>query len=113
MMSEAFISVVQVARDTGEGLRDLLPSWARSVADAPYTLIEHISFALTVLRWRENLDEKEMPPRRIWRNPEALSEWFEAVRADRKRNIERGSSDRSQEIEDPVENEAAKGLLVG
>lgn len=113
MTSEAFISVVQVARDTGAGLAGLLPSWARSVADAPYSLVEHIAFALTVIRWRENLDENEMPPRRIWRNPEALTEWFEAVRANRKRDMERGGSDRSQEIEDPVQNDAAKGLLVG
>lgn len=113
MMSEAFIEIVSVARDMGAGLAGLLPSWAHSIADAPYSLIDHVAFALTVIRWRENLDDKEMPPRRIWRNPEALTEWFERVKDDRKREMQGGSSDRSQEIEDPVENDAARSLLVG
>jgi hypothetical protein len=113
MMSEAFIQIVQTARDMGEGMASLLPSWARSISDAPYLLIDHISFALTVTRWRETLDDHEIPPRRIWRDSDALKEWFEHVRADRKREMQGGSSDRSQEIEDPVQNEAARSLLVG
>jgi hypothetical protein len=113
MTSEAWIDTVRVARDMGHGLRDLLPRWARSVADAPYSLVEHISFALTVLRWRENLDEHEIPPRKIWQDGDALRAWFDRVRDDRKREMRGESPDRSQEIEDPVQNEAARGLLVG
>lgn len=112
MMSEAFIEIVQVARDCGQGLASLLPSWCHSIADAPYTLIDNIAFALTVLRWRENLEEHEMPPRRTWRNPEQLKDWFAAVKRNRKREMEGDSSDGSR-IEDPVQNEAARSLLVG
>lgn len=113
MTSDAFIEAVRVARDTGSGLAGLLPKWARSVVDAPYSLIEHISFALTVLKWRENLDEGEMPPRRIWFEADALREWFDGVEADRRRKMRGEGGDRSQEIEDPVQNEAARGLLIG
>jgi hypothetical protein len=101
MTSEAFIETVRVARDLGHGIRDLLPPWAHSIADAPYSLVSNISFALTVLRWRENLDDH------------ALKAWFETVKSNRRREMRGEDPDRSQDIEDPVENAAARGLLVG
>jgi hypothetical protein len=113
MTSEAFIETVRVARDLGHGIRDLLPPWAHSIADAPYSLVSNISFALTVLRWRENLDDHEVPPKRIWLNGDALKAWFETVKSNRRREMRGEDPDRSQDIEDPVENAAARGLLVG
>lgn len=113
MMSEAFIDAVRVARDTADGLKGLLPSWAQSVVDAPYSLVEHVAFALTVLGWRENLDTHELPPRRIWRDTDELKAWFERVKSDRRREMRGETTDRSREIEDPVQNEAARSLLVG
>jgi hypothetical protein len=104
---------VRVARDMGDGLKGLLPSWARSAADAPYSLIEHVSFALTVIGWRESLDSHELPPRRIWQDPEELKAWFDRVKSDRRREMRGESTDRSREIDDPVQNEAARSLLVG
>ena len=61
-----------------------------------------------VAAWSD-LEEHEFPPKHIWADGRQLKEWFQGVREKRKR--EYGSGDKT--IEDPVENEAAKGLLVG
>lgn len=63
------------------------------------------------LSWDE-LPKDERPPRRIWHDGEKLQEWFELVNKRREEKFGgKGGMDRS--IEDPVENEAAKGLIVG
>lgn len=68
--------------------------------------------ALQFLSWEENLDEDEMPPRSIWFNGRQLEEHFRAVKKRRKEKYG-GDGDGPGEIEDPVQNAAAKGLIVG
>lgn len=65
--------------------------------------------ALTFISFQENLEEDEMPPRSIWLDAERLEEHFAAVKVRRKEKVSGSSS----EIEDPVENAAAKDLVVG
>lgn len=54
----------------------------------------------------DELEEQERPPRRIWLDNERLAAWFKEVRRRRK---ERYSD---KEIEDPVNNQAARGLIA-
>lgn len=53
--------------------------------------------------WDE-LEEHERPPKHLWTDGPRLNEWFREIR--RKRKNDDG-------VDDPVENEAAKGLIVG
>jgi hypothetical protein len=57
----------------------------------------------------DELADDERPPRRIWLDSERMDEWFKDVR--RRRTEKYGG--KSREIEDPVANDAARGLLVG
>lgn len=60
----------------------------------------------------DELDRDERPPRRIWLDAERLGEWFKEVERKRKAKYGgKGGEDRS--IEDPVDNEAARSLIVG
>jgi hypothetical protein len=65
--------------------------------------------ALTFISFQENLEEDEMPSRAIWLDAEKLEEHFAAVKVRRKEKVSGSSS----EIEDPVQNPAAKDLVVG
>jgi hypothetical protein len=44
----------------------------------------------------------------MWRDGPALKEWFDAVKAKRERDMD----PRNTDIEDPVDNEAARSLVV-
>lgn len=107
MTGEAWIDTVRLARDFGT-IRELLPPWVADVRDLPYPLYEALRHAGMVISWEENLPEEEMPPKRIWTDMDALTEWFEDVK--RKRDSQmRGD----KEIEDPRDNEAAGALIHG
>lgn len=108
MSDEAWIDTVRLARDFGT-IRELFPDWVVDVRDLPYPLFDAIRQAETVLSWEENLPEDEMPPKRIWDEPEALQEWFAEV----KRKRDRQAKGEDKDIEDPVDNEAAKALIAG
>jgi hypothetical protein len=88
---------------------ELLPDGVDDLRDCPHVLFQAIRAALVVLSFDE-LAEDERPPRRIWNDGEQLSEWFKEI----KRKREEKYSDKGPgPIEDPVNNEAARGLLVG
>lgn len=55
----------------------------------------------------DELPEEETPPREIWLDPDRLKTFFDNV----KKNREEKS--KGKQIEDPVENQAAKDLIVG
>lgn len=62
----------------------------------------------------DELPEDERPDKRIWLDGDALREWFAEVK--RRREAKYGGKDSGgwdKSIEDPVENEAARGLIVG
>jgi hypothetical protein len=85
----------------------LLPEGVSSLADAPYTLVDAITMGLGFLGFEEHAPE-DRPPKRIWQDPERLKAHWAAVR---KRWKAGGGGE--QEIEDPVDNAAAAGLIVG
>lgn len=78
-----------------------------------YPLFDAISRGLDVLQWRENaMEDEDIPPSRIWCDDEKLAEHFKGVRRRMKERY--GSGDGwDSEIEDPVQNQAARGMLVG
>jgi hypothetical protein len=86
----------------------LLPEGYSDLKDVPHVFFEAVRFALVVISFDE-LSTEERPPKRIWRDNEALSEWFDAVK---RRRDEQSGVDGRKPIEDPVQNEAAKGLIV-
>lgn len=34
---------------------------------------------MTILSWFENLQKEEVPPERLWADPDGLDEWFDRV----------------------------------
>lgn len=98
---------MRIARDFGT-VSELLPEGVADVRDMPHTLFDNVRLALHFLSWEE-LPPEDQPPRRIWLDDELLTAWFEEVK--RRREDERKGE--SRDIDDPVQNEAAKGLLVG
>jgi hypothetical protein len=89
-------------------VRELFPPGFSDLRDLPHTLFEAIRLASVFIAWEE-LPEEEQPPKRIWLNARELKAWFQNV----KRNRANGASNSSPEIEDPVDNAAAQGLIVG
>lgn len=69
--------------------------------------------ALQFLGWMENLEEDEVPPRWIWFDDKSLTKHFEAVKKRRKEKYGDGKKDGPGEIEDPVQNDAARDLIAG
>lgn len=64
------------------------------------------------LAWEE-LPKDERPPRRIWLDGEDLTDWFKEVERRREEKYGSGSSRGGSDIDDPVENDAARALIVG
>lgn len=107
MTGEAWIDTVRLARDCGDVSR-LFPPDVDSLVDMPYTVHDAINRALTILSWEE-LPLDERPPHAIWNDPEELQAHFKRVQRERDRKYGTGDSD---DIDDPVQNDAAKALLV-
>lgn len=80
-----------------------------SLGDLPHTIHDAIALGLQFLAFQE-LPKDERPPRSIWFNTKRLEAHFEAVE---RRRDEKYGADGRKEIEDPVENEAARDLIVG
>jgi hypothetical protein len=87
----------------------LFPPGITHLADLPATLHDAISKGLAFVSFDE-LPSEERPPRKIWLDSERLDEWFTEVE---KRRKEKYGVDGNKDIEDPVGNEAARGLIVG
>lgn len=97
---------MRLAREFGT-LRELLPDGVSGLADCPYALLDAIRSALVFLSFDE-LEADERPPRRLWRNPDKLNDWFDGV----KRKREQKYAPPDQQIDDPVENELAREMLA-
>lgn len=98
-----------MARDFGT-VAELYPPGITDLRDVPAIWFDAIRKALTFISWQENLEEDEVPKRAIWLDPDALEDHFAGVKQRRKEKYEvKGGG----EIEDPVENPAAKDLVVG
>lgn len=87
-------------------MSQLFPPDIHELADLPHHIFDAIRAAHIYLSFEE-LPEDERPPKRIWRDGDKMAEFFDGVR--RRRN--EGSS--QHVIDDPVQNEAARNLIVG
>lgn len=96
---------MRLARDFGD-IHELLPP-GTSLRDAPYSILEAIRLAQVFISWLE-LPDDECPPRSIWLNHDRLADHFAGV--ERKREEQSGQR---PAVEDPVDNLAAKDLIVG
>lgn len=103
------MDTVRVARDFGT-VSELLPDGFDDLRDLPHVFFEALRTAVLILSFDE-LPREERPPRRIWLDGEGLAAWFKDV--ERKRDEKYSGSDRPGRIEDPVENQAARSLIVG
>lgn len=107
MTDEAWIDTVRLARDLGD-VSQLLPPGVETLRDMPHPVFSATRQALIFLSFEE-LPEDETPRKSIWNDGEALKEHFDRVKVDRKRKY---GGDSSSDIEDPVQNEAARALIV-
>lgn len=98
-----------MARDFGT-VAELFPPGITNLRDLPHMLFDAIRQALMFLSFEENLEKEEQPPKSIWLDKEKLESHFAWV--DRRRR-EKYDIKGGGEIEEPVENEAARTLLVG
>lgn len=108
-MGDAFVDTVRIARDFGT-VAELLPDGVDDLRDCPHVLFTAIRQALVILSFGE-LPDDERPPKRIWNDGEALKDFFDEVK--RRRDEKYGDRKGPGPIEDPVQNDAARSLLVG
>jgi hypothetical protein len=101
------VDTVRIARDFGT-VAELLPDGCDDLRDCPHVVFDAIRTALVILSFDE-LTEDERPPKRLWTDGERLKAWFDEVK---RRRDEKYGGKGPGPIEDPVQNEAARGLLV-
>lgn len=85
----------------------LFPPGITDLRELPAYAFDAITYTMTFLSFRE-LPRDEQPDRSIWLDSKALKEHFDAVERRRKEGMSPETT-----IEEPVSNEAAKGLIVG
>lgn len=111
MTSDVWLDQLRLARAHGH-LHDLLPP-GTTLLDCPYTVFEAVRVGGIFLSWDE-LEEDERPPKRIWLDGERLEDWWLHVKRLREEKYGGGSrSSWDTSIEDPISNDAAKGLIAG
>lgn len=89
----------------------LFPEGVHTLADLPAQLHEAIVVGLQFLRFQE-MDPDESPPRSIWLDQKKLESHFAMVQKKREEKYSYDKDGKSKEIEDPVENDAARLLLA-
>lgn len=106
MVDDAWLSLVQIARDCGD-VSSLLPPGVKALSDAPWLFVQAVRRALQYLSFSELLDE-EQPPKKIWEDDDKLKEWFDTVKRNRKSKAE-GKGD----YQGMPENEALRDIFQG
>jgi hypothetical protein len=90
----------------------ILPPGCTSLIDAPFVVVRGIRNALMFLNWQENMEAKEVPPKRIWFDEDKLNAWFKDVRKQRELEA-RGQSNTEEGWDGEFKrNEAAKMLIA-
>jgi hypothetical protein len=84
----------------------LFPEGVRSLVDLPWMLFEAIVNGLQFLAFEE-LPDEERPKRGIWLDQDKMRAHFKAVKKQREEKYGTDSKP-AREIDDPVENDAAK-----
>lgn len=87
----------------------LYPPGISQAGDLPYHLHDAIAKGLAFVAFDE-LPSEEHPPKEIWLDTDKLTDWFKAVE---KRRDEKYGGKGNKEIEDAVENDAARSLIGG
>lgn len=90
-------------------MQAIFPEDITSLSDLPWTLFNAVTIGLTFLSMLENTPSDELPSRRIWLNSEKMDEHWQAVKKKREAEMKGENKD----IDDPVDNDAARSLLVG
>lgn len=89
----------------------LFPEGINTLADLPHTIHDAIVVGLQFLRFQE-MDPEEAPPRSIWLDQDKLTAHFKAVEKRREEKYGTDKDGNSKEIEDPVQNDAARLLMA-
>lgn len=103
-----WLDTVRVVRDTGN-IQAIFPEQVTALSDLPWTIFNAVTLGLTFLNMLENTVSEELPPRRIWLDAKKMETHWNNVQKSR----EAKAKGESKDIEDPVDNSAAKSLLVG
>lgn len=106
MVDDAWLSLVQIARDCGD-VSSLLPPGVKSLSDAPWLFVQAVRRALQYLSFGE-LAEEEQPPRKLWEDDSKLKDWFDEVKRNRK-SKSKGEGD----YQSMPENEALREIFKG
>lgn len=88
----------------------LFPPGVEDIRELPAPYFEAIRTTFIYLGFEE-MPEEDRPPQRIWQDAEALKEHFEQVKLRRKQGTDPNSKIEGP-IEEPVQNEAAKNLII-
>lgn len=89
----------------------LMPDGVESLYDLPHNIMDAIVLALHFLSFSE-LPSDEQPPRKIWLDADELGKWWKAVKRKRRREAGLDEDDIDQDIDGPVEHNAAMDDLI-
>lgn len=92
-------------------MSSLFPRGVTSLGDLPFTIHEAIMLGLQFLGFEE-LPKEDRPDRAIWFDSDKIKAHFDAVEKRREEKYSYDKDGHSKEIENPVENEAAKMLIA-
>lgn len=108
LTDDAWLDTVRIARDFGT-VSELYPPGITDLRELPSHWFDAIRQAIVFLGFEE-LEKEERPPKSIWLDKDKLSAHFGRVEELRK---EKYDVDGGGEIEEPVENDAARALIAG
>lgn len=111
LTDDAWLDTVRIARDFGT-VSELYPPGITDIREIPYRWFDAIRQAMVFLSFDE-LEKEEKPPKSIWLEPKLLKAHFEWVEARRKEKYSVDGDGGTQEIEEPVDNDAAGMLIAG
>lgn len=77
MLDDAWLSLVHVAKETGN-ISSLFPPGIERITDLPFTIHQAILSALNFLSFGE-LPKDERPPKSIWLDDKKMTAWWAEV----------------------------------
>jgi hypothetical protein len=104
------LDTIRIARDFGTVSQVLPPGL--SLYDAPHTFVEAIRSTIVFLGWQDNLESKEIPPKRVWLDAKKLDAWFKDVKAKREDEMKGRSNTAEGWDGDMVQNDAVRQMIV-
>jgi hypothetical protein len=83
-----------------------------SLYDAPHTFVEAIRSTMVFLAWQDNLESKEIPPKRIWLDAKKLDDWFKSVKRRREDEMKGNSNTAEGWDGEMVQNDAVRQMIA-